>query len=77
MTNEQRTIRQLIFEDLYVVDEQTIASAIVARANVHATVAGATFRSDLRSPHSSPTPRDSRPRSFRLSTSVALRNHAA
>ena len=46
MTSEQKTIRQLIFEELYVVDEPTIARAILARANVLAIVAGARFRSD-------------------------------
>lgn len=50
MTNEQRMIRQLIFEELYPVDEDTVATAILARANVHAIVAGATFRSELRAP---------------------------
>jgi hypothetical protein len=72
MTNEQRTLRQLIGEGMYVIDEETVARAIVARANVNETVAHAGFRSRVRAPRI----RSFRPvqgsRSFRLVRSAAL-----
>lgn len=52
MTDDQRTLKQMILEDMYVIDERSIAGAIVARARVRTAVARASFRGD--SPRSEP-----------------------
>ena len=46
MTDTQRTLKQMILEGIYVVDERSVAGAIVARAQVRTTVARAGFRGD-------------------------------
>lgn len=48
MTNEQRTLKQLILEGMYPVDERSVARAIVARAGVRDAVARAGFHSDVK-----------------------------
>jgi hypothetical protein len=75
VTNAQRTLKQLISEELYVVDEQALARAILARASVHATVAHAGFRSEVTAPPLRSFRRDPGARSFRLQRSAALRQH--
>ena len=72
MTNEQRTLRQLIGEGMYVVDEGTVARAILARASVHETVARAGFHSGIQAPHLRSFRRSPGGRSFRLVRSAAL-----
>lgn len=59
MDDDQRTLKQLILEGMYVVDEKSVARAIVARAGVRDAVARATFRSD------EPQRKPSAPRPFR------------
>jgi hypothetical protein len=46
MTTAQRSLRQLLRQDMYVLDERAIAAAIIARTIAHATVARAAFHSD-------------------------------
>ncbi|HET9720638.1 MAG TPA: hypothetical protein VFP55_11205 [Solirubrobacteraceae bacterium] len=46
MTDDQRTLKQLILEGMYVVDERSVAGAIVARASARTAVARTSFRSD-------------------------------
>lgn len=46
MTDAQRTLKQMILEGMYVVDERSVARAIVARAGARTAVAQASFRSD-------------------------------
>jgi hypothetical protein len=75
MTNTQRTLRQLIKDGMYVVDETVVANAILARANVKATVANTEFRS-----HVKPSPvrsfrRDPGARSFRLARHAGQHHH--
>jgi hypothetical protein len=76
MTNAQRALKQLIGDELYVVDEQAVARAIVARCTVHATVAHARFRSEVQAPQVRSFRRDPGARSFRLQRSAALRHHS-
>lgn len=76
MTNEQRTLRQLIKDGMYVVDEGAIASAIVARANIKTMIANVEFHS-----HVKPAPirsfrRDPAARSFRLTRNAGLQHHS-
>ena len=66
MTNEQRTLRQLINDGMYVVDETTIAEAIIARARVNATIAHNEFHSRMRPSAIRSFRRDPAARSFRL-----------
>jgi hypothetical protein len=40
-------LRQLVLESQYVIDEQMIAAAIVARALMRMTIADVAFRNDL------------------------------
>lgn len=46
MTDTQRTLKQMILEGMYVVDERSVAGAIMARAQVRTAVARAGFRGD-------------------------------
>lgn len=46
MTDDQRTLKQLILEGMYVVDERSVAGAILARASARTAVARTSFRSD-------------------------------
>ncbi|HWD64425.1 MAG TPA: hypothetical protein VG405_04575 [Solirubrobacteraceae bacterium] len=46
MTDAQRTLKQLILEGMYPVDERSVAGAIVARASARTAVARTSFRSD-------------------------------
>lgn len=50
MTDGQRTLKQMILEGIYVVDERSVAGAIVARAQVRTAVARAGFRGDTALP---------------------------
>lgn len=52
-------IRQLVLDSQYVVDEATLADAIVARGTARRLVGGITFRNDVRRP---------RVRSFHMTT---------
>lgn len=73
MTNDQRSLRALITQDMYVVDERLIAAAILARANAHATVARASFHSDPRASVVRVLRRGMRARATRRLRSVRLR----
>jgi hypothetical protein len=44
-------LRQLVLDSQYVVDEQLIAAAILARASTRGLVSDAGFRNDERAPH--------------------------
>ena len=46
VTDDQRTLKQLILEGMYVVDERCVAGAIMARASARTVVARTSFRSD-------------------------------
>lgn len=59
MNDDQRTLKQLILEGMYVVDEESVARAIVARAGARTAVARTSFHSDQ------PKPKLSAPRAFR------------
>jgi TPP-dependent trihydroxycyclohexane-1,2-dione (THcHDO) dehydratase len=72
VTNEQRTLRKLIGDGSYTVDAKAVATAIVARAKVRATVANAGFHSDITVPPIRSFRRDSGARSFRLSRPSGL-----
>jgi hypothetical protein len=74
MKNRPHLLKQLITEGLYVVEERSVASAIVARAQVRATVAEPEFRSARRMPGVRSFRPDPDARSFRLS-SPRLRAH--
>jgi hypothetical protein len=52
-------IRQLVLDSQYVIDEATLADAIVARGTARRLVGAITFRNDVRRP---------RVRSFRMTT---------
>jgi hypothetical protein len=43
-----QTLRQLVLDSQYVIDEHLVAAAILARAATRRTVAGTTFRNDAR-----------------------------
>jgi hypothetical protein len=45
-----REIRRLIDDSQYVVDEQLVAAAMIARAQLRRAVADASFRNDVRIP---------------------------
>jgi hypothetical protein len=65
-------IRQLVRDSQYVIDEQLVAAAVIARAQLRRTVADATFRNDVRAPRQPRAVRSFRPskqaRSFRPCT---------
>lgn len=50
MDELQQQLKVLIDEELYVVDERTVADAILTRSRVREVVPGAAFRSDRREP---------------------------
>jgi hypothetical protein len=75
VNTHQKALRQLISDGMYVVDEQAVAAAILARASVHATVAAASFKSDVTPPLVRSFRRDPGARSFRLQRSHALHHH--
>ncbi len=56
------TIRKLVLDSQYVIDERVVAAAILARAATRRAVAGASFRNDARARRTV--------RSFRPSTDV-------
>jgi hypothetical protein len=58
-------IRQLVRDSQYVVDEQLVAAAMIARAQLRRAVADASFRNDVRA---AVAPR--KVRSFRPSTQI-------
>ena len=66
MNSHLRSLKQLISEGMYVVDEAAVADAILARAQFRATVAQASFRSEVRPPQVRSFRRDDGARSFRL-----------
>jgi hypothetical protein len=61
-----RLLEQLIADEMYVVDGLAVADAIVARSSVRATVANASFRSEVEPPVIRSFRRDNHARSFRL-----------
>jgi hypothetical protein len=73
MNDRLHVLRQLIRDGLYVVDGQSVANAVLARAHVRAAMADPTFRSDQRSPVARSFRRDRDARSFRLTGGVRLR----
>ncbi len=73
MNPHLRAIRRLIDDGMYVVDSQSVATAILSRAYAHQTVARASFRSDLKAPSVRSFRRDEHARSFRLERGVRLR----
>lgn len=50
MDELQQQLKALIDEELYVVDERTVANAIVTRSRAREVVPGTAFRSDRREP---------------------------
>lgn len=72
-------IRALVRNSQYVIDEQLVAAAMIARAQLRRTVADATFRNDVRTPATPSTVRSFRPsrqvRSFRPCTQRGSRDH--
>jgi hypothetical protein len=66
MNSHLRLLKQLIADGMYVVDEEMVANAIVARANVRLTVANSSFRSEVRPPQVRSFRRENEARSFRL-----------
>ncbi len=44
-------IRQLVLDSQYVIDEEVVAAAILARGAAHSLVCEATFRNDARETH--------------------------
>jgi hypothetical protein len=68
-----RLIRDLIADSLYVIDERTVADAVLARAQVRVTVAEPSFRSECRGPMVRSFRRDPFARSFRLTHTPNLR----
>jgi hypothetical protein len=66
MNTHMRALRQLIEDGMYVVDEDAVTAAIIARASVHQTVARASFRSDVKAPPVRSFRRDDHARSFHL-----------
>ena len=77
VTTRAREIKDLIADSLYVVDERSVADAIIARAMVRLTVADPSFRSEFRGPSARSFRRDPLARSFRLSHTPVVRrlNH--
>jgi hypothetical protein len=67
-------LRALIRDSLYVVDESSVANAIVTRGMVRLVVAEPAFRSEHKGPQIRSFRRDPGARSFRLSRSPSLRN---
>jgi hypothetical protein len=66
MNSHLRLLRQLIEDEMYVVNEVAVAEAIMARASVRASVANASFRTEVRPPQVRSFRRDDHARSFRL-----------
>jgi hypothetical protein len=66
MNSNLRLLKQLIDDGMYVVDEQLVAGALLARASVRATVANVSFRSEVRPPRVRSFRPENNARSFRL-----------
>jgi hypothetical protein len=66
MNSHLRLLKQLISDGMYVVDGPAVADAILARSSVRATVASASFRSEVQPPMVRSFRRDNHARSFRL-----------
>lgn len=49
--NRAHLIRKLVLDSQYVIDEQIVASAIVARATTRSLIGGAAFRNDSAARH--------------------------
>lgn len=67
MERQIRTLRQLVLDSQYAVDETTVAEAILARATARRAVMGTTFRNDIRTAARDEV-RDPQVRSFRPSS---------
>ncbi len=72
MNSHLRALKRLIDDGMYVVDERAVAEAIVARANVNASVANVSFRSEVTPPVLRSFRRDAHARSFRLERNARL-----
>jgi hypothetical protein len=72
-------IRELVRNSQYVIDEQLVAAAMIARAQLRRTVADASFRNDLHAATPARAVRSFRPsrhvRSFRPCTQRGSRDH--
>jgi hypothetical protein len=68
-----RVLRELISNSMYVVDERSVADAVVLRSRLRMTVADGSFRSEHRGPPVRSFRRDPGARSFRLSRDARLR----
>jgi hypothetical protein len=68
MMKRLRLLRQLISDDMYVVDERLIADAIMARWGARMVIADASFRNDLNSRAVRSFRLEHEARSFRLVT---------
>ena len=72
-------IQRLVRNSQYVIDEQLVAAAMIARAQLRRTVAAATFRNDMHAPATPRIVRSFRPsrqvRSFRPCTQRGSRDH--
>ena len=77
VTNEQRTLKQLILEGMYIVDERSVARAIVARAGARDAVARAGFHSDAAAASVATFRRYPPARAFRLTRGGGGPQHAA
>jgi hypothetical protein len=76
MNSHLRSLKQLIADGMYYVDEPAVASAIVARANVRAVVANASFHSEVCPPPVRSFRRENEARSFRLERRSRLQSHS-
>jgi hypothetical protein len=76
MDSHRRSLKQLIDDGMYVVDERAVADAIFARASVRVSVARASFRSEPAPPMVRSFRRDPHARSFRLERTGRLHNHS-
>ena len=64
-----RVLRQLVYESMYVIEQRTVADAIVMRASVRAALPDSGFRSGGRERVARSFRRDRDARSFRLTGS--------
>jgi hypothetical protein len=50
MQQRAQLLRQLVLDSQYVIDEQLVATAILARAATRSLIAASAFRNDVRTP---------------------------
>jgi len=74
MTERVKVLKQLIRESLYVIDERSVADAIVLRMHARDTLPGLSLRSDGRGPQIRSFRRHEGARSFRLTGAPRLRS---